>query len=149
MAHEIIERQDMRLIGMCVDCPGFNISGIAPLWERFITRWNEIENAKGTWGISLPALDGFRYMAGMEVEATTVIPAGFESVTVPGGRYLKVPWHGLPKDMSAEFQRIFRDLMPSLGLSIKSGFHCLEEYLPEGHDETTGAMSTNLYVQLL
>ena len=85
----------------------------------------------------------------MEVAADdAAIPEGFEALTVPGGRYLKVPWRGVPKEMSAEFQRIYRELIPARGLSAKPGGHCLEEYLPDGHDENTGAMSTNLYVEL-
>lgn len=148
MAHEIVERQPMRLIGMSVDCPGGDISGIGPLWERLMARWGEIAGAKGAWGADWPAGDGFCYLAGMEVDAAASVPEGFTAVAIPGGKYLKVPWRGVPKDMSAEMKRILYELIPALSLAVHPDCHCLEEYLPDGYDEQTGAFDTNLYVQL-
>ncbi len=148
MAHEIVERGTMRLSGMAVDCPGFDTSGISPLWDRFIPRLSELAGCQGVWGACLPANDGFKYVAGAELAEVQPLPAGFETVEVPAGRYLKAPFHDHPSKMSAEFQRIFSDLIPSLGLQVQPGCHCLEEYLSDGHDPVTGAMKVNLYVEL-
>lgn len=148
MEHEIVELQEKWLAGLAVDCPGFDTSGIPGLWERFIPRCGEIPAIGGVWGASLPAADGFRYLAGMEVSKDAALPAGFEAVAVPGGKYLKIPFHGTPDKISQEFSRIFSEVLPALGYRIQPGFCCLEEYLEEEHDPQTGAMSASLYVEL-
>ena len=148
MEHEIVELTEMRLTGLAVDCPGFDTSGIPALWERFIARCNEVPAAGGIWGASLPASNGFRYLAGVETSAGAAPPQDFESAVIPGGTYIKVPFRGRPDRMGSEFGRIFEELLPSFGYSIKPGFCCLEEYLDEAHDPETGAMSANLYVEL-
>jgi predicted transcriptional regulator YdeE len=148
MEHAFVELPDMRLAGLDVNCPGFDTSGIPPLWERFVPRLEQLR-PHGVWGASLPAADGFRYLAGMQLADDSAMPADFVVETIPGGRYLRTPFFDTPDKMSAEFQRVFHELLPSLGLSIKPGFCCLEEYLHDESDAQTGKLRCNLYVQLL
>ena len=152
--HEFVELPGMTLTGMAIDCPGFDTSGIPALWDRFITRCYELAaegklpQDKVVWGASLPAADGFRYLAGFEGDLGPDVPSDFESATLPPARYIKVPFKGLPSEMGAQFQRIFHEVMPPLGHSIKPGFHCLEQYPPDPFDEATGQLSADLYVEL-
>jgi AraC family transcriptional regulator len=148
MSHEIVERGPLQLSGLALNCPGFDTSGIPPLWDSFIPRLGELAGCQGVWGACLPAKEGFKYLAGAELTVAEPLPAGFETVQIPAGKYLKAPFNDHPSKMSAEFQRIFQDLIPSLGLQVEPGCHCLEEYLSEGHDPVTGAMKVNLYVEL-
>lgn len=148
MDYEIVELPAMRLVGMAVDCKNYDTSGVPALWERFVPRIGEVPAARGVWGVSLPAADGFRYLAGLAVGAEAGLPAGFEAVTVPAGKYIKVRFDGAPDKMSQEFTRIFAELLPKLGYNPQAGLLSLEEYLAEGPDPQTGAMAANLYVQL-
>lgn len=149
MSHEIVERGPLQLTGLAVECPGFDTSGIPALWERFIPRLGEVLECRGVWGASLPAANGFRYLAGAEVADSGSAPADFESVQVPGGRYLKTVFHDHVSKMSAEFQRMFHEVLPALGLQVQPGFCCLEEYLhEEGSQDAPGVMKVNLYLEL-
>ena len=148
MQHEFVELPAMQLTGLAVDCPGFDTSGIPPLWERFIPQIQGLEH-RGVWGASLPAKDGFRYMAGLVLDAGASVPDGFSVEDIPGGKFLKVDFFDTPDKMPAAFQRIFHELLPALGESIKPGFLCLEEYLHDESDPGSGKLRVELYVQLL
>jgi predicted transcriptional regulator YdeE len=154
-SHEIVELPGMILTGMAVDCPGFDASPIPALYERFFACWQELpawrESAgdRLVWGASLPAMDGFRYLAALRAESSEGLPQGFEAAEIPGGPYVKVPFVGRPEQMGLEFKRIIDELMPAIGHPPKPGLCCLEEYPPDPMNMETGELTCDLYVQIL
>lgn len=149
MDHAIVNLPELHLIGMGVDCPQSDTSGIAPLWERCMQRWDELPGEHCAWGVCVEVPGGFRYYCALRVDAAMNPPQDFESLTIPASKYLQVRFRGTPDRIGPEFGRIFQELMPELGLSIRPGLTCLEEYLHDESDEKPEQLRANLYVQML
>jgi predicted transcriptional regulator YdeE len=145
--HRIVDLPAFTVVGLGVDCPGFDTSGLAGAWERFLSRMGELP-AEGTFGAGLPRQNGFYYVAGAKVPAGTSVPTGMEAAAIPGAKYFSVHFAGQPSQMGAAFSRMFSELIPAAGLQFAPGPVCLEEYGPDCHDAATGTLSCDLYVQL-
>jgi predicted transcriptional regulator YdeE len=148
MEHEVVEFAPFTVIGLGIACPGYDGSGIGDRWMQFNARSGELPPGGRVWGASLPAEDGFYYIAGHEVPAGTPVPEGMEATVIPGAKYFRVHFHDTPDQMAPTFGRIFHELLPGAGLTPAHGPVCLEEYGPDWHDEAAGKYRCDLYVQL-
>jgi predicted transcriptional regulator YdeE len=148
MDHQIVELTEVTVIGLGVDCPGFDVSGIGPTWDTFVQREGELPIGGRIWGVSLPRVNGFHYIAGNECPPDTAVPRGMELATIPAARYYCLPFFDHPSQMPAAFSSIFHSLAAASGKRIAAGPVCLEEYPDDWHDEVSGKFRCRLYVQL-
>lgn len=147
MAQEIVEMAAFTVIGIGVDCPGFDASGIGAAWDTFAARRGELPEGS-CWGVSLPRENGYYYLAGQQVLPGTAVPEGMETARVPSARYLRVDFDEHPSQMPAAFRRLFAEVLPAAGLQHAPGPVCLEDYPPGFMDEAAGLFHIHLYVQL-
>lgn len=147
MEHTVEELAPFTLIGLGLDCPGFDNSGIGALWSRFNARAGELPPGR-VWGVGLPRENGFYYIAGHQVPDGTAVPEGMEATEVPGGRYFRLEFHDSPAQLGPAYSRIFSELLPAAGLKTPRGPVCLEDYPADFMDEAAGTFRINLYVQL-
>ncbi|MEZ5337783.1 MAG: AraC family transcriptional regulator [bacterium] len=148
LPHGVDEMAAFEVIGMGVDCPDFDNSGIGPLWWRFIERLDELGSTGRIVGISYPRENGYYYVAGAEVPAGTELPDGLQHAHVPGGNYFRSQYHDLATRMGTAFSPIFSELLPAAGLTPATEPICIEDYPPDFHDEDAGTFRLDLYVQL-
>lgn len=147
MAQEIVEMAAFTVIGIGVDCPGFDASGIGGAWDNFLARRSELPEGS-CWGVSLPRENGYYYLACQQVPDGTAVPQGMEAAVVPGARYLRMNFDEHPAQMPLAFRRLFAEVLPQAGLQHAPGPVCLEDY-PQGFmDEAAGLFHIHLYVQL-
>jgi predicted transcriptional regulator YdeE len=147
-AHSVVDFAATTVIGLGLDCPGFDFSGVGPLWDRFAPRMTELPAGGRVFGVGLPRADGCYYIAGVEVPEGTALPEGMEQTVIPAAQYFRVHFHDRPDAMGAMFGRIFSELIPAAGLRHAPGPVCLEEYGPGWHEEEAGKFNIHLYVQL-
>jgi predicted transcriptional regulator YdeE len=109
---------------------------IPALWPRFVARIAEIDDPAEpgvAYGVMRPLPDALQYMAGIAVSKPGRIPAGMESVSIPGGTYavFSYPISQLGKG----FCEIYEKLLPAAGLRVAPG-PSLEHYGPDfkAHD---------------
>ena len=148
MEHTVVDMQAFTVVGLGLDCPNFDASGIGELWTRFNARCSELPDGGRVLGVGLPRQNGFYYIAGHEVPAGTPVPEGMESTLVPGGRWFKVHFYDHPSQMGPTFGKMFSELIPAAGLQHKPGPVCLEEYPPDWHDEANQKFKCDLFVEL-
>ena len=148
MEHSVENLPAMTIIGMGVDCPGYDSSGIGPKWEAFNARRDELPAGGRSWGISLPRADGFYYIGGLEVPDGTPVPQGMEGTQTPAANYFALDFHDSPDKLGPTWSRMFSELVPGAGLTHAPGPVCMEEYGPDWHDETNGKFRLKLYLQL-
>lgn len=147
MEHTIEEFAAFTVIGLGLDCPGFDGSGIGGLWTQFNVRAGELPAGR-VWGAGLPRENGFYYIAGHQVAEGTPVPDGMEATEIPAAKYFHVEFHDHPSQMGPTYSRMFSELIPAAGLKHAPGPVCLEDYPPDWHDEAAGKFRCNLYVQL-
>jgi predicted transcriptional regulator YdeE len=143
----IVKLALLTVIGLGVDCPGYDASGIGPAWDRFAKRAAELP-AGPVWGVSLPRVDGFYYVAGQQVPAATPVPEGMEAALIPAGDYYCVSFDDHPSKLPETWKRIFEEDLPAAGLETVDGPLALEEYGPGWNDMEHGKFHLKLYVQL-
>jgi predicted transcriptional regulator YdeE len=148
MDYTVENIEKFSVVGMGLDCPNFDGSGIGDLWTRFNARASEVPHEGRVVGIGLPRPNGFYYIAGHEVPEGTAAPDGMESTVVPGAPYFHLPFHDHPSQMGPTFSLMFSQLIPAAGLKHEPGPVCWEEYPPDWHDEEHGMFRCELYVQL-
>jgi AraC family transcriptional regulator len=126
-----------------VDRPALTITGllihtlpmspeIPALWPRFVARIPEIEDPLEphvSYGVMRSAgarKEVLEYMAGISVRARGRVPAGMESILLPGGTYavFSYPLSGLAKG----FTEIFDRLMPASNHVQIPGAYLFERY---------------------
>lgn len=95
------------------------------LWQRFMTRRKEVQNAAGTDLYSLQIYDEkldfkdfnlstqFVKWATIEVSDFSMIPAEMETLDLPGGLYAVFLYKGRPSDFGPTFNYIFNEWFPA------------------------------------
>jgi predicted transcriptional regulator YdeE len=112
----IEDRPACTAIGIGMDCPNHDTSGIGSLWDSFIPRLAELPPAAQTYGISLPLPSGgtgFRYYACAIVPDGTLAPEGMEAVALPACRFLVREFHDTMDKLPAAFQELYRTDIPA------------------------------------
>lgn len=148
MEHSIVELDGFQIIGLGIECPGFDGSGIGELWGQFFQRFGELPQTGRIIGASYPRSDGYYYIAGAEVPAGTAVPQGMVAASVPAARYFKVLFHDKAPKMATAFSPIFSEMLPAAGLEPAADPVCLEDYPEDFMDEEAGTMKLDLLVQL-
>jgi predicted transcriptional regulator YdeE len=146
--HTIVSSPAVTVIGLGVDCPNYDGSGIGECWMRFNSRQGELPAGGRALGVSLPRENGFYYVAGHEVPAGTPVPEGMETAEIPAADYFCYQFHDRPEQMPAAFGRIFHEGLSSAGVKAAAGPVCWEHYPPDWHDEAAGKFRCELLVQL-
>ena len=97
-------------------------------WKQFPKKDLPVNNQ--AWGVSTP-IEGsqgqLHYVAGVEVKAGYVAPAGFEVVVIPAGNYLDVTHVGPIMTLAQSYGEAYGVVFPSTGLEMRAGQH-LEKY---------------------
>jgi predicted transcriptional regulator YdeE len=148
MEYEIVQLEPRTVVGLGINCPGFDTSGIGPKWDELTARKTELPDSPRAWGVSRVAGDGFYYLAAFEVPPGSPTPAGMEVWEIPGDEFLCLPFHDTPDKLGTAFSRIYGELIPRAGRQPAPGALSLEEYAGDWHDEAAGKFRMNLYVQL-
>jgi AraC-like DNA-binding protein/predicted transcriptional regulator YdeE len=143
----VVERPAQRVVGLGLDCPGYDGSGIGALWGRLFARAAELPPTEHGIGAGLPRPDGYYYIAGWAVEEAGV-PPQMEAATLPAAHYFRVPFHDQAPLLSRAFSTVFCELLPAAGLSPVYGPVCFEDYPPDCHDPLAGTLRCDLFVQL-
>lgn len=119
-APEIKTRDSFRVAGPSARCSFEDNSPIPPLWQQFNARMAEIETDTDSraYGVCCDA-DGaghFRYVAGLEVAASSGIPQGMDDVTIPAGRYAVFTHTGHIADFPKTVYSVWNKALPDAGL---------------------------------
>jgi predicted transcriptional regulator YdeE len=148
MEHTVVTSPKLTVVGLGVDCPGYDGSGIGERWMQFNARCGELPEHGRAIGVSLPRENGFYYVAGYAVQPGTAVPEGMEAAEVPAAEYYCYRFYDHPSQMPAAFGRIFHEGLAEAGRKTPHGPVCWEEYPPDWHDEAAGKFKCDLYVQL-
>ena len=144
----VVELKAFTAIGLGVDAPGFDPSGIPATWEQFMLRQAELGERGAVYGVSRLREDGFYYVVGAEHAALDPLPEGMEQVDVPAGKYFRHHYSGPAMELGNEYMRLFMELLPAAGLTAVEGGLAVEAYPEQAFDEETGTMTLTIYVQL-
>lgn len=147
--HEIVDLEGFEVIGLSLDCPGDDTSGIEALWQRLFVFFVDLSPQDRIVGVSFSTPDGFRYVAGAEMPVGSPLPSGMQRDIVPMGRWIKLQFNDKPEKMKDTFTMIFDELLPRLELKHAPAPICLEVYPEDCMDEEAGTLKADLYVQLM
>jgi predicted transcriptional regulator YdeE len=147
--HEIVELNAFEVIGLSLDCPGDDTSGIEALWQRLFGYFVDLSPQERIVGVSYSTPDGFRYVAGAEMPAGSPVPSGMQRDIVPAARWITLQFNDKPEKMQGVFTMIFDELIPKLGLQQAPAPICLEVYPEDCMDEEAGTLKADLFVQLM
>ena len=110
----------------------YDPTAIPTAWQKFWAQFPkaDLPGNNQAWGVSTP-IEGsqgqLHYVAGVEVKAGYVAPAGFEVVVIPAGNYLDVTHVGPITTLAQSYGEAYGVVFPSAGLEMRAGQH-LEKY---------------------
>src|SRR5688572_10386559 len=107
MDHTIVDFEPIHVIGMGIDCPGYDFSGAEELWTRFDASNDSLPKGGRVFGLSYGNAGGAYYIAAEEVPEGTPVPEGMEPALIPGGRYFRTWFNDHPSQMKDTFRRIY------------------------------------------
>lgn len=147
---QIIEKPAFSVIGM--DWHSARSRGtISELWDRFITRENEIGNKVNpeiSYGICIPVIDyEFSYVAGFEANAEEM-PEGMIRTEVPEQTYAVFTHRGRLHAIGHTMSRIYESWLPQNNLQPAPGIDIElydERFLGTDNDDT----EIDLYVPII
>jgi predicted transcriptional regulator YdeE len=110
----------------------YDPSAIPGAWKKF---WSEfpkqsLPGNSAAYGVSNPIQSEpgkLHHVAGVEVDADFVAPAGFEITTIPAGKYLSLDHVGSIMELAPSYAQAYGVVFPSTGLEMREGPH-LEIY---------------------
>ena len=135
---DVKSHQERVVCGIAVDMYSIMIpdkydpAAIPGAWSKF---WSEfpkadLPNNSEAYSVVIP-IDGtsgkLHYIAGVEVPANYVAPAGFELVTVPAGNYLELAHLGNISTIAQSYGEAYGVAYPQSGLAMREAPH-LERY---------------------
>ena len=146
MEHRIEQLDGFKVVGFDVDCTHEDISGIPPLWEKFVSRMDEFKDLRESYGVCFDQPGGFKYVVGAKIIDAGDAPDGMRIWEVPGARY--AVFHFLDKvtEMSRVFDEIFKEHLPAAGLAYDERGAVLERYPDDCWEEETGKMHADLMI---
>ncbi|MCK0096935.1 AraC family transcriptional regulator [Yoonia sp. F2084L] len=120
-APEMKKRDAFRVIGLSTKCSFGNNSAIPPLWEAFNGRIDELDaDTDGPfYGVCCDVTpnEDFRYVAGVEGNASSKIPKGMDDVTIPAGKYAVFTHKGHIADFPKTVYTVWNKALPDAGLT--------------------------------
>ena len=106
---------------MGLDCTFEDNAGIPSVWQQFVRREGEIENADlgAGYGLCCNADEAgrFRYVAAVGVRGTGDVPDGMEAVDVPAQRYAVFTHSGHISDIKKTVYTVWNKALPDAGLT--------------------------------
>ena len=110
----------------------YDPTAIPTAWQKFWAEFpkKDLPVNNQAWGVSTPIEESqgkLHYVAGVEVKAGYVAPAGFENVVVPAGNYFDVTHVGPITSLAQSYGEAYGVVFPSAGLEMRVGQH-LEKY---------------------
>lgn len=113
----------------------YDAHAIPAAWKKFFSMsiGTELVGLENYYGASIPSMDmntPMDYFAGALVDEDAEVPAGFEIVEIPEGKYLKVLHFGPITNLAASYQRAYMEEMPISGMEMRPAPH-LEIYNPQ------------------
>jgi predicted transcriptional regulator YdeE len=144
----VVECAELVVMGLGLDCPGYDGSGIGMLWGRYFSRHAELPAGGRCIGAGLPRADGYFYIAGSEVPAATALPAGMERTLIPAASYFKIRFCDKAAQLNKAYNTMFSELLPGAGLRPVYGPVCIEDYPEDGYDPATDTLKCDVYIQL-
>lgn len=134
MKPEIREIDEKKLIGMRVKT-SLSDNKTSLLWQNFMSRFNEIEKKLNTGYYSVHVYDGlavfnqftektqFEKWAAVEVAVSNMVPEGFESCILSGGRYAVFIHKGPANTFHKTAQHIFGNWLPNSEFELDDREH--------------------------
>jgi predicted transcriptional regulator YdeE/DNA-binding transcriptional MerR regulator len=129
MQPKIVHKPEFTAVGM--EYRGKNENQeIKQMWQEFVPRIKEIKHANFTWGTygicrDMPAEEGLKYLAGVEVDKVEDVPAGMAVWTVPEQTYA-----------------VFACTLPTLHEAYR---HAFETWLPQSEYQRGDGPDFELY----
>jgi predicted transcriptional regulator YdeE len=113
----------------------YDSTAIPSAWRKFFSAVGETPFANATtfYGASIPSMSmdvPMDYFAGAIVEDSVLVPAGFEAITIPSGKYLCHIHSGPITEIAASYQKAYMESLPNSGLEMRPAPH-LEIYNPQ------------------
>ena len=110
----------------------YDPDAIPSAWKKFWSEFPKDSLPKNStaYGVSIPIQTEpgkLHYIAGVEVSADFVAPAGFEITTIPAGNYLNLDHVGSIMELAPSYAEAYGVAFPSAGLEMRKGPH-LEIY---------------------
>jgi len=112
----------------------YDVEAIPASWKKFFSMvgGTNLVGLDSYYGASIPSMDmnsPMDYFAGALLDKKSEVPAGFESVDIPEGNYLKVLHTGPITNLSASYQEAYMNALGASGKEMRSAPH-LEIYNP-------------------
>ncbi len=150
MKPRIVDLPAFKVVGLGIDCKMDDITGIGPLWDKFLPRMKEFSAMEGVYGACFPGsdADSFHYIAGVRVAKPGEIPDGMVARDVPADTYAVFPFEDKAPEMAKLFNRIYSEYLPAAKLTPKMPGICLEDYPEDCWDEKAQTLKCDLYVTL-
>jgi AraC family transcriptional regulator len=129
-------------------CDGPN--DIPAQWQQFGPHIGSVPSQKGdtAYGVGSGMLgDGksYQYLAGVAVEDTKRLPAGFSTVVIPERTYAVFTHRGHAADTSRTMRAILGDYLPGMGLKPEGEPGMIESY-DERFDPRTGSGEIEIWI---
>lgn len=142
----VIKQPELRICGISVEIFSimmadlYDPAAIPGAWRKFWTEFpkGSLPGNSVAYGVSTPiagTAGKLHYLAGVEVSADFVAPAGFEITTIPAGNYLSLEHVGSIMNLAPSYGEAYGKVFPASGLEMREGPH-LEIY-----DSTLDPMS--------
>jgi len=125
-------------------------SGIGAQWDRFAPQIGKVSGqvGKDAYGVchnSSPDCR-FEYLTGVEVSDSAKLPADFEKVKLPAGRYAVITHEGHVSELPKAIDTIWSTWVPDSGLKTAKA-PCFERYT-EDFNPKTGRGGTEIWILL-
>lgn len=113
----------------------YDQSAIPAAWREFFgkVQGTDLMKAETFYGASIPSMSldaPMDYFAGAIVDLSTDVPAGFESIEIPGGNYLAVIHTGPITELAGSYHQAYMQILPTSGKEMRPAPH-LEIYNPQ------------------
>jgi predicted transcriptional regulator YdeE len=112
----------------------YDVKAIPTAWKKFFSMvgGTSLVGLDSYYGASIPSMDmnsPMDYFAGALLHENSEVPAGFESVDIPEGNYLKVLHTGPITNLSASYHEAYMNALGASGKEMRPAPH-LEIYNP-------------------
>lgn len=110
----------------------YDKNAIPETWQQFfkMAAGTKLLETNTFYGASIPSMsmdEPMDYLAGAIMEINFKIPAGFETVEIPGGNYLKVVHSGPISNIATTYKIAYMEALPASGKEMRPAPH-LEIY---------------------
>lgn len=128
---EIVEQEDMRVIGIAKLYGKYDFQGAHDHWDQFMSRLLELKSRKmdvllgigldSHPDLSMSSTDKYVYLTGVEVGPDEILPTGMTETLLPKAKYAKFTHRGHLADSGNTVRKIWNIWIPESGLNISEG----------------------------